>query len=245
MNRKERLERFRALMNPDQVTEDILNLLASRIESYEVEPLIPEKGEDYFTEADIEEIVSRVNVLVRDGVDGKDGEQGPMGLPGEKGEPGKDGRDGRDGRDGESPDINTVIKEVLSRVPKPKEVSVEDILKRIKLPETKNYLSKDDLIDYLRRGGFRGGGISSVAHDATLAGDGTISDPLRVLSTGSVTVETPTGTVDSSNVTFTVTAIPKWIVIDGLTYFDGQGYTIVGLTLTTDIPPTGFIRAIL
>ena len=244
MKQKERLERLRALRNPEQVTDDILNYLASRIESYEVEPLIPESGVDYFTEAEVEEIVNRVRSLVSDGVDGKDGEQGPMGLSGEKGESGKDGRDGRDGRDGESPDINTVIKEVLSRIPKPKEVSIEDVLKRIKLPETKNYLSKDDLIDYLRRGGFRGGGISSVVHDATLAGDGTIADPLRVISSGSVTVETPTGVVNESNVTFTVTQTPKWIVIDGLTYFDGQGYSIAALTLTVDVPPAGFIRSI-
>jgi hypothetical protein len=59
-----------------------------------------------------------------------------------------------------------------------------------------------------------------------------------------VTVQTPVGIVDGVNVTFTVTTIPKWIIIDGLTYFDGQGYTIAVLTLTVDVPPNGFIRAI-
>lgn len=62
---------------------------------------------------------------------------------------------------------------------------------------------------------------------------------------GGVTVETPTESVDSSNVSFTVTAEPKWVVVDGITYFDGAGYTYSALTVTMDTPPTMFIRAII
>lgn len=62
---------------------------------------------------------------------------------------------------------------------------------------------------------------------------------------GSITVETPVGTVDSANVTFTVTATPKWIVSDGITYFSGFGYSIAALTVTMEVPPSQFIRAII
>lgn len=62
---------------------------------------------------------------------------------------------------------------------------------------------------------------------------------------GGVTVETPPETVDSSTVSFTVTAEPKWVVSDGITYFDGAGYTYSSLTVTMDTPPTMFIRAII
>lgn len=61
---------------------------------------------------------------------------------------------------------------------------------------------------------------------------------------GSVTVETPSGDVDASNVTYTVTSIPKWIVVDGITYFEDAGYTRSTLTLTIATPPVSFIRSI-
>ena len=65
-------------------------------------------------------------------------------------------------------------------------------------------------------------------------------------STGSgVSVETPTGAVNQSNVTFTVSATPKWIVADGIIYFSGTGYSIVGLVITMEIAPSFSIRAII
>lgn len=58
-----------------------------------------------------------------------------------------------------------------------------------------------------------------------------------------ITFEVPAGTVDGSNNSFTVANTPKYIVLDGVTYFSGQGYTYVAGTITTDIAPTGFIRS--
>lgn len=58
-----------------------------------------------------------------------------------------------------------------------------------------------------------------------------------------ITFETPTGTVNGTNVTFTVTNVPKFIIVDGVSYFEGQGYSRATLTLTTDIAPAGFIRS--
>lgn len=70
---------------------------------------------------------------------------------------------------------------------------------------------------------------------------------VRVTSSGGggsgITMETPTGSVNGVNVTYTVTSAPQWIVVDGITYFENFGYTRVGLTLTISTPPVSYIRS--
>lgn len=61
-------------------------------------------------------------------------------------------------------------------------------------------------------------------------------------SAGGATASTPTGTVDGANATFTAAATPLYIVSDGITYFEGSGYSLVGLVITMDIPPSQYIR---
>lgn len=58
-------------------------------------------------------------------------------------------------------------------------------------------------------------------------------------------VETPAGTVDGSNVTFTVSNTPKAVIIDGLYKVEGFGYTYSGGTITvdSDAPPMVYIRS--
>lgn len=56
-------------------------------------------------------------------------------------------------------------------------------------------------------------------------------------------VETPVGTVNGTNRTFTVTNTPKYIVSDGVTYFENSGYTLSTLTITMDFAPVGFITS--
>ena len=72
-----------------------------------------------------------------------------------------------------------------------------------------------------------------------------IADGTITAGGGSTTVETPTGTVNSSNVSFTVTATPKFIVADNTTYFEGFGYSLAGLNVTMELAPNNFIRAII
>lgn len=62
-----------------------------------------------------------------------------------------------------------------------------------------------------------------------------------------VTVATPTGTVDGSNTSFTVASQPKWVIVDGMTYFETLHYTYSTGTITMNelLAPTQFIRAIL
>jgi len=61
-----------------------------------------------------------------------------------------------------------------------------------------------------------------------------------------LSVETPTGTVDDSNTSFTVANTPKYIVVNGAQYFSGAGYTYLAGTITLDNPVGigGFIRSV-
>jgi hypothetical protein len=56
-------------------------------------------------------------------------------------------------------------------------------------------------------------------------------------------VETPTGTVNGVNVTFTVTGTPQFIVTETGIYVENFGYTLSGTTVTMTIAPSSFIRA--
>lgn len=64
-------------------------------------------------------------------------------------------------------------------------------------------------------------------------------------SSSGVSTEVPSGSVNGLNTIFTVTAEPKWVVSDGVVYFNSNGYTYGALTITMDIPPSQYIRAIL
>ena len=68
----------------------------------------------------------------------------------------------------------------------------------------------------------------------------------RLLVSITTNVETPTGTVNGVNTTFTVLNEPKFVVIDGMIRFSTLGYTYSGGTIEVDplIPPTSFIRSI-
>ena len=63
---------------------------------------------------------------------------------------------------------------------------------------------------------------------------------------GGITFETPTGTIDGSNTTFTVNNVPIYIVADNQTYFPNFGFTYTGTgpyTVTMDAAPYNFIES--
>ena len=65
-------------------------------------------------------------------------------------------------------------------------------------------------------------------------------------SSGSVTVETPPEPLENGQITFTATGTPKWVVADGIVYFEGAGYTYSAPTITmVDIIPSQYVRIIL
>lgn len=56
-------------------------------------------------------------------------------------------------------------------------------------------------------------------------------------SGGGLNFETPSGTIDGSNDTFTVLHTPKAVVLNGAWYFENDGYTLSGLTITMLVIP--------
>ena len=155
----------------------------------------PEKYKDYFTEEEVNYIIQSIRKLLKDG---KDGES----IKGDRGTDGKDGRDGIDGSPDQPKDIanklNTLKGEVSYKVLKdtPKELTVEDVLKEIKNPKSKNRLEMRDIKNMpldMSDMRWHGGGLSKVAHDATLTGDGTDASPLKAVAGGSGDVVGPAG----------------------------------------------------
>jgi hypothetical protein len=65
-----------------------------------------------------------------------------------------------------------------------------------------------------------------------------VTGRLLVATTGSssVSILVATGTVDDSNVTFTFASTPHIVVVNGMSYVNGHGVTIVTTTATLDSP---------
>jgi hypothetical protein len=153
----------------------------------------------------------------RDGVDGKDGKDGQMGL---RGFPGENGKDGKDGKNGISPApiqpqtiIDAVLLELKSGLLQPEHI--EGLGENIK--------SLQDLIKFLKQGGFRGGAGTPVS------GGGTA--PFA---------ETVSGTINSVNVTFTVpTTIVKAqaLYLANSVYQPVVDFTTSGTTITMTVAP--------
>lgn len=242
--RAERLARIRAIQNPDKATEEVLAYLSTLVKPVEVDIPLPVKGEDYFTQQDINDIADIVRGMIKDGVDGKDGEKGEkgdIGPQGERGEVGPKGQKGEDGKDGQSPNVDDLIKNVLKKIPKanPDEI-VKLVLNKIELPDTKELISKTELVDFLKRGGFRGGGISSVAHDNSLSGDGTASSPLSVVGDLSESFETVSSNLSAYNSTLNYNGsgdVTSIVYSNGVTKtFNYTGTDITSIVLSGSTP---------
>ncbi len=92
-------------------------------------------------------------------------------------------------------------------------------------------------------GNARGGGDTVVAGAGVTITNTNNGNKEISVGGGGVSIETPVGTVNSVNDTFTVTAEPLYVTADGIQYFDGAGYTYAALTITMDVPPSQYIRA--
>jgi hypothetical protein len=64
-------------------------------------------------------------------------------------------------------------------------------------------------------------------------------------TSGSIlTQETPTGTIDAANTSFSVANTPAFVIVDGMYRVAGQGYTFDGvITVDVTVPPVQFIRS--
>lgn len=159
-----------------------------------------------------------------------------------------------DGEDGETPDdvrlaelIRPIVAEQLSAfMPTPKD---KEEVEKSASDRLYGLIVKAVAEEVGKMKGFYGGGA---AGDQVKAGNGvTITQNVlgqKVISVSSAAgVATPTGTVDGSNDTFGVTGQPAYVIADGITYFEGAGYSFNSGTnqITMDIPPSQYIRYVL
>lgn len=164
----------------------------------------------------------------------------------------------------EKPDVEAVVKKVLELIRQPEHKDTlldEDTLLAVllrafenkkldwrKIPGLENEMAsyRNQLAGktYGKDTWARGGGDTVAAGtNVTIT---TNSDGSKVINatggSGGVTIETPAGVVDASNTVFTPSAEPLYVIADGITYFDGAGYTWSSPTITMDVPPSQYIR---
>lgn len=130
MTREERLKKLKYLRNPGLEEQEILYNLAKSVETVDAEPFIPEKGVDYFTEDDVQEIIDTVRGIIKDGIDGEKGDKGDQGETGDVGPQGVQGTPGKDGVDGKTQNIDKALQEALSKLPKNEPVDTKAIVKQ-------------------------------------------------------------------------------------------------------------------
>lgn len=88
-----------------------------------------------------------------------------------------------------------------------------------------------------------GGDTVAAGTDVTITTNTNGSKVINATSSGSTPL-TPTGTVDpaAGNVLFGVTARPSSVVADGITFYEGFGYTYLANQITMANPPSQYIR---
>lgn len=193
-------------------TEELLSLIAPLIPKIK-DGKTPQKGKDYMTDEETSFFLQRATP-----------------IKGKHYFDGKDGKAGKDGRDAIMPSLRSLAISAINlletfegddRLDVKAIKNIEKLIRMIVSQETSNY-----------------GGMGIVFHDATLTGDGTPTAPLKVVASGmGVNFETPVGLIDGLNTSFTVSNIPKAIILNGQTYFQDDGYTITSLTITMLITP--------
>lgn len=154
------------------------------------------------------------------------------------------------------PDEKTLIKKILAKIPKPKdglnaefdsELFIGQILERLeaKKPEIKDIVGLQDALNNLRqvKSYIHGGGDTvSAGSNITIA----VVNGIKVINAsaggGTSILETPTGTINGSNTSFTITQTP--LANSLMLFFNGQllkentDFTLSGTTITFTVAPT-------
>ena len=224
-------------------TEEDINQLRDLIK--------PQKGKDYFTNDEIMAFLEAVKPVKgrdyfegREGVDGKNGRDGKDGreyseaellnlitplIPKPRtGQAGKDGKDGKNGRDAKP----EVIVEALKS------------LKGEQAEQLGKALGKMIDISYIRNAQSFMFNKTKYKIEELMHGGGADSG-------GTIAFESPVGARNDTNLIFTVTNEPIYIILNGGQYFDGNGYTYTPNTITLSSPfpgpvgdqPTNFIMS--
>lgn len=226
---------------------DKLHDLEDRLDELKKEP-----PEDQKVERVAMRLASKLSIMEK-------GEKGDKGDKGEKGKDGKDGRDGVDGIDGKDgvdgkDGAMGVVDEATIAYLEDIITKVEGEIKLLKqTPQTRTGWGAHPLViqnasgtvvDKVARNiKFAGSAVASVVRGA----DGVVTVTLNSGAGGTLNSEVPTGTVNDTNMTFTVANTPAYIVVNGLAYQAGEGiftsYSTPTITLNTPVGSGGFIRS--
>lgn len=165
-------------------------------------------------------------------------------------------RDGEDGKDGMDADEEEIVKMVLSQIPKPEQTDLVPIEEKIEALDKKvSSIRTAPLIGpsrgvYLYINGVKKGLINALDIVGSGVATSVVNGLLTITITGGagngVNIETPSGTVNGTNLSFNVSNEPKYIIVDGVSKFVTTHYTYSGgtITLLADNSPSQFIRSV-
>lgn len=211
----DRLTKLAAIRNPELAYLHMVEQLSTIMEKAKGDKGdSPVKYVDYFTPAEIQQIIDAVRSQIRDGEDGRDGVDG------------KDGKNGRDGADGITPkkgrdyfttaEVTAIAQAAAKLVKLPLIPTAEEIHTKVIESHKGTYAtieSLEELIAFLKKGGFRGGGSSGASIVPTIYND------------------TVTGTINSVNTVFTVANTiqsPVFCSLANSNYQAGIDYNVTG-----------------
>lgn len=237
-----------ALIKDDSKLQALKDKFESALKSIELKEGPPgPAGKDGKTPTQTE-LVDLIAPMIPDPIKGDKGERGDIGPIGPQGDDGEAimGPQGIPGNDG-SPDTPEQIAEKLNTTEESVDSSVikglDELKKKVNgisirpisiggraLLQLYVNGSKKGAIQYLNL--IPGTGVTLTYAYASGRNDITIS-----ASGAAVSLLTATGTIDNSNVVFTFVSAPQIVVVNGASYVNGAGVTIVGTTATLDNAP--------
>jgi len=165
-------------------------------------------------------------------------------------------KNGEDGNDGNDADEEVIVEKVLAKIPKPSEANLQPIEEKIEaLDKRVSNIRTAPLIGpsrgvYLYINGVKKGLVNSLDIVGSGVATSVVNGLLTITITGGagngVNIETPSGTVNGTNLSFTVSNEPKYIIVDGVSKFVTTHYTYGGgtITLLADNAPVQFIRSV-
>ena len=242
MTTAEKLQTWQELRDPNLRMQRLLTdraLAQAVLEMQKIEGAkgdTPIKGKDYFTPEEIQAFIDYLRAQVKDGKDGKDGEKGATGS---RGATGKDGYTPVRGVDyWTRQDMEELVAAVVGKLPK--QSNKKEVVKPISYKDITDAPDVSDLpklVDFLKKGGFRGGG------DTVSAGTGisiTRANGLTTISAPSapgtaVYAENLSSQLPGSTLTLAHTPVAGTVRLyrgGARQIASGTDYTISGVTIT-------------
>lgn len=236
-----------------QPEKDVLELKKALVKVSEYLEAIPK-----MVDALVAERINKIDKIPGTmGPQGTQGTQGPRGFyvkgpKGDKGDKPVAGIDYPFPKDGKTPVAGIdfpIPKDGVSPV-----LDLDELIDKLKKSKRLTFKDIDGLEQTIRafshqlssKGYLHGGGVPSLSAGSGITLTAKSDGGFTVSATGAtIASETPVGAVDGSNVSFTVSNTPLFIIADSQFRVSGQGYTYVAPTVTMDalIPPVQFLRS--